>query len=165
VPELTYVGNHGLELAPHAEEWTRRLQTFLADVRWDGLENKQLSAALHFRNVEDEETARAELERIAERARAAGLRTRFGRKVLEVLPPVDATKGTALRTLLLERDLRRALYAGDDTTDLDAFEALDGLELGVRVAVASREGPPELRNAADVVLADQHAVLGLLQRL
>jgi trehalose 6-phosphate phosphatase len=165
VPELTYVGNHGLELAPEAGEWTKRLQTFLADVRWDGLENKELSAALHYRNVDDEEAARAELERVAERARAAGLRTRFGRKVLEVLPPLDATKGTALRRLLSDRGLRRALYAGDDTTDLDAFKALDGLELGVRVAVASPEGPRELQDAADVVLTEQRAVLGLLHRL
>jgi trehalose 6-phosphate phosphatase len=165
VPELTYVGNHGLELAPEAGEWTKRLHTFLADVRWDGLENKELSAALHYRNVDDEEAARAELERVAERARAAGLRTRFGRKVLEVLPPLDATKGTALRRLLSDRGLRRALYAGDDTTDLDAFKALDGLELGVRVAVASPEGPRELQDAADVVLTEQRAVLGLLHRL
>ena len=51
--------------------------------------------------------------------------------VLEVLPPVDATKGTAVRHLLDETGLRRALYAGDDTTDLDGFAALDGLR-GVR---------------------------------
>ena len=165
VPELTYVGNHGLELAPDADEWTRRLQTFLEAVQWDGLENKELSAALHYRNVKDEAAARAELGRIAERAQAAGLRTRFGRKVLEVLPPIDTTKGTALRTLLDERGLRRALYAGDDTTDLDAFKALDGLELAVRIAVASREGPQELQQAADIVLPDQHAVVGLLRRL
>jgi trehalose 6-phosphate phosphatase len=165
VPELTYVGNHGLELAQDADDWSRRLQAFLAEVHWEGLENKELSAALHYRNVDDEEAARAELERIAERAHAAGLRTRFGRKVLEVLPPLDATKGTALRTLLNERGLRRALYAGDDTTDLDAFAALDGLEVAVRVAVAAPEGPPELRQGADIVLPNQDAVVGLLRRL
>ena len=59
-------------------------------------------------------------------------------------PPVDADKGTAVRALLAERELRRALYAGDDTTDLDAFRGLDGLELAVRVAVVSEEGPSEL---------------------
>ena len=35
-----------------------------------------------------------------------------------------------MRALLAERGLERALYAGDDTTDLDAFRGLDGLELG-----------------------------------
>ena len=59
-------------------------------------------------------------------ARGAGLRARFGRMVLEVLPPLDAHKGTAVRALLEERGLTRALFAGDDTTDLDAFRAVDG---------------------------------------
>jgi trehalose 6-phosphate phosphatase len=165
IPELTYVGNHGLELAPDAAEGARRLQAFLAEVQWDGLENKELSAALHYRDAEDEAAARAQLGMIAQRARAAGLRTRYGRKVLEVLPALDADKGTAVRRLLEQQSLHRALYAGDDTTDIDAFAALDGLTLAVRVAVASAEGPQELRAAADVVLDSQDAVLPLLRRL
>ncbi len=81
------------------------------------------------------------LEAVAARARHEGLVPRFGRKVLELRPPIGAHKGTAVAHLLGERGLERALYAGDDTTDLDAFNALQGLELGVRVAVASPEGP------------------------
>src|SRR5947199_70306 len=71
----------------------------------------------------------------------AGFRPRGGRLVLEVLPPVDASKRTAVAHLLTRTSLRRALYAGDDTTDLDAFAALEGLELGIRIAVASAESP------------------------
>ena len=67
--------------------------------------------------------------------------------VLEVLPPIDATKGTAVRQLLAETGLVRALYAGDDTTDLHGFDALDGLDAAVRVAVVSAEGPAELGGA------------------
>ena len=74
----------------------------------------------------DEQDARRTLEAVAERARAEGFVARFGRKVLEVLPPLEADKGTAVTHLLAERGLRRALYAGDDTTDLDGFRALDG---------------------------------------
>ena len=74
--------------------------------------------------------------------------------MLEVLPPVDADKGTAVRALLEERQLRRALYAGDDATDLDAFRGLDGLDLVVRVAVVSDEGPTDLGEAADIVVGD-----------
>jgi trehalose 6-phosphate phosphatase len=113
----------------------------------------------------DEDAARRELDEIAERARAAGLVARYGRKVLELVPPLDANKGTAIRRLLDERELRRALYAGDDTTDLDAFAALERLELGIRVAVASPEGPEELRRSADIVLGSQPEVVGLLRRL
>jgi trehalose-phosphatase len=102
---------------------------------------------------------------VAAEARVAGLRARFGRKVLELLPPIDANKGTAIRRLLGERELQRALYAGDDTTDLDAFAALDGLEVAVRVAVASAEGPPELRAAADLVVPSPEALREVLRGL
>jgi trehalose 6-phosphate phosphatase len=165
VPELTYVGNHGLELDGRADAWGRRLQVFLEDVDWAGTENKGLTAALHYRGVEDEGAARAELQDVKARAEHAGFVARFGRKVLEVLPPLDVHKGTAVRQLLAERNLRRALYAGDDTTDLDAFEALEELELGVRVAVASAEGPPELRERADQVFETPAELLSLLRRL
>jgi trehalose 6-phosphate phosphatase len=165
VPELTYVGNHGLELEPAAAQWEGRLRSFLETTAWDDVEDKHLTASLHYRNARDEAQARTELEAVAERARTAGFRARFGRKVLEVLPPLDTNKGTAVQRLLGERSLRRALYAGDDTTDLDGFRALEGLELAVRVAVASPEGPPELRDAADIVLDDASEVVGLLRRL
>lgn len=164
VQELTYIGNHGLELDPSAGEWASRLAGFLSDVDWPRTENKGLTAALHYRGM-DEDAARQELDAIAERARAQGFVARYGRKVLELLPPLDANKGTAVRRLLAEHHLVRALYAGDDTTDLDAFAALDGLELGVRVAVASPEGPAELRERADVVLDSQTDVVGLLRAL
>ena len=70
-----------------------------------------------------------------------------------------------MRTLLAERGLRRALYAGDDTTDLDAFRGLDGCELAVRVAVASTEAPPGLREAADLVVPSPAELLDLLRVL
>ncbi len=165
IPELVYVGNHGLELEPESGEWGRRLFRFIADVDWPELEDKGLTASLHYRNAPDQEAARAELEAIAARARKAGFVARFGRKVLELLPPIQASKGTAVRRLLAERRLDRALYAGDDTTDLDAFRALDALELGVRVAVASPEGPRELAEAADVVVDGPPALRDLLRRL
>jgi trehalose 6-phosphate phosphatase len=165
VPELVYVGNHGLELEPESAVWGRRLLGFVADVDWPELEDKGLTASFHYRNASDQDAARAELEEVAARARKAGFVARFGRKVLEVLPPLEANKGTAVRRLLAERHLDRALYAGDDTTDLDGFRALEPLELGVRVAVASPEGPRELAEAADVVVEGPPELLALLRRL
>ena len=53
----------------------------------------------------------------------------------------------------------------DDATDLDAFRGLDGLELAVRVAVVSDEGPNDLGEAADILVGDPHALAGLLRRL
>ena len=164
VERLVYVGTHGLELEPEAERWAAELHEFAAGVPWPA-EDKGLSVSFHYRGALDESAARAELEGVAAAAREAGLHARFGRKVLELLPPIEANKGTAIRRLLGERELRRALYAGDDTTDLDAFAALDGLELAVRVTVASAEGPPELRAAADLVVAGPAALLDLMRTL
>jgi trehalose 6-phosphate phosphatase len=165
VPELTYVGNHGLELEPAAASWGARLHEFLAGVDWPDVEDKGLTAALHYRNAADEEAARATLDAVAARARAEGFVARYGRKVLELLPPLEASKGTAVRRLLADHALEGALYAGDDTTDLDGFAALDGIALAVRVAVASAEGPAELRERADIVVASTADALELLQRL
>ena len=164
VERLVYVGLHGLELDPQAERWREALRRFAGEVDWP-VEDKELTVSFHYRGADDEQAARAALEAVAERARAAGLRARFGRKVLEILPPVEASKGTAVRRLLERGGLRRALYAGDDTTDLDAFAALDGLELGVRVAVSSDEGPEALRESADVVVAGPDELAELLARL
>ena len=165
VPGLVYVGNHGLELEPDAPLWAARLAPFLAGLEWPRIEDKGLTASLHYRDRPDEGAARAELEAIAARAREAGFVARFGRKVLEILPPLEADKGTAVRRLLANSGLERALYAGDDTTDLDGFRALDGLELAVRVAVVSPEGPAALRESADLEVEGPAELLAVLRRL
>lgn len=164
VEGVAYVGVHGLELAPEAERWRETLRPFAA-LDWPWLEDKGLTVAFHWREAEDEGAARSQLDEVAVRAEAAGLEARWGRKVLELRPPVEADKGTAVRSLLDARSLDRALYAGDDTTDLDAFRGLDGLEVAVRVAVASAEAPPGLREAADLVVASPAELLDLLRRL
>ena len=107
---------------------------------------------------DDEHAAVRELDAIAETAREEGLVARYGRKILEVLPPVGSHKGTAVRHLIEERGLQRALAAGDDTTDIDSFAALDGLEVAVRVAVASKESPQLLVETADVVVGSTAGV-------
>ena len=165
VPELRYAGEHGLELEPAATAFAGEVHRFARATGWPDIEEKRLSAALHFRRADNPEAARRSLETIAARAADEGLRASFGRMVLDILPPVEATKGTAVTRLLDESGLGRALYAGDDTTDLDGFAALDGLELRVRVAVASPEGPSELRDRADLVVDSPAAFAELLRAL
>lgn len=167
VDGVVCVGSHGLELEPQADRWRRTLAAFAADAPWPQreIELKGLAIAFHFRDREDEEQAVLELDAIAESAREEGLVARYGRKVLEVLPPVGSHKGTAVRRLLDEHGLRRALAAGDDTTDIDSFAALDGLEVALRVAVASAESPSALLEAADLVVESTEEFLALLRRL
>ena len=164
VDDLVFVGEHGLRLDPEAGAWDDVLEQLIAESAWEP-ERKRHSAAFHYRSAEDEEAAVATLRRVEHRAVELGLRPRWGRKVLEVLPPVKANKGTAVAALLAERGLRRGLYAGDDATDLEAFRGLDGLDLAVRIAVVSDEGPSDLGAAADLVLGSTEALAELLRRL
>ena len=167
VDGVVCVGSHGLDLEPQAERWRRRLAAFAADAPWPphDIELKGLAIAFHYRDRPDEREAVRELDAIAEVARDEGLMARYGRKILEVLPPLGSNKGTAVRRLLEERGLERALAAGDDTTDIDSFMALDGLELAVRVAVASDEAPQLLLDAADLVVDSTGEFLALLRKL
>jgi trehalose 6-phosphate phosphatase len=168
VDGLVYVGSHGLELDRNAERWRHQIVEFAAEAPWPQRETelKGLSVAFHFRDHPDEREAVRELEELADRAREDGLAARFGRKVLEVLPPVGSNKGTAVRSLLDGAGLSRALVAGDDTTDLDAFMAVEELEHRVRVAVLAPESPPLLGEHADLVLDGPQAFLDdVLRRL
>jgi trehalose 6-phosphate phosphatase len=164
VPGVAAVGEHGLELAAEAREWADRVAVFASGVDWPA-ERKPLSVSFHFRRADDEAAARAYLTRVEAAARAEGLVPRWGRMVLEVRPPVEANKGTAVDALVRRANVRRALYAGDDTTDVDAFAALDGLELGVKVAVGSTETPSALLEAADLVVEGTEGVLSMLRDL
>ena len=82
-------------------------------------------------------------------------------------PPVAADKGTAVRRVLDGRRVSRALYAGDDTTDLDAFRGLDeaGLEVALKISVASPEMNPRLLTEADLVVDGPGELLSLLRTL
>jgi trehalose 6-phosphate phosphatase len=167
VDGIVYVGSHGLELNPAAQRWRRRLLEFASEAPWPPAhtELKGLAVTFHFRDAPDERAAVRELEQIAERATDEGLIARFGRKILEVLPPVGSDKGTAVRHLLEGADLKRALVAGDDTTDLDAFRAVEAFECAVRVAVLSPESPSLLRDYAEIVVDSTGEFLELLRRL
>ena len=166
VDGIELVGNHGLELDPRAHELAGEIARFRDAVALP-VEDKTLSLTYHYREAEDENAARAELEEVARRAREAGFDARWGRKVLEIRPAVEADKGTAVRALVERTGARLGLYAGDDTTDLDGFAGLRslGLEHAVCVAVASAEGPAELLEAADLVVAGPEELAGLLRLL
>ena len=165
VDGVRYVGEHGLELEPDAQVWADRLAAFAASVDWPVEAGKTLTLSFHYRSAADLAAAEEELRAVADRAVEQGLRPRWGRCVLEIRPPIDADKGTAVVRLLEESALRRALYAGDDTTDLDAFRGLDGLDLAIRVAVVSNEAPEELARAADLLAHGPEELAGMLSQL
>ena len=190
IGSINYVGSHGVELLrsgwteavldPGVADWIRRIHEFgrendTADVRKRRvrLEDKGPIVAFHWRGAPDEDAAKAAVDAIAERAQAAGLRTHWGRKVLEVRPPVKIDKGAGIIRLLDEvgPDIEMALYVGDDMTDLDAFRALSALaaegrlERALRVGVRSDEGPPEITSESDFTVDGPEGVRELLALL
>jgi trehalose 6-phosphate phosphatase len=188
IGSIAYVGNHGGELLrpgasqaevePEFAHWSRRVQEFAGKVDTDELtrlrvrfEDKGPIVAWHWRGAPDEEAARAAVDRIAAAAEKAGFRTHWGRKVLEVRPPVQVDKGGAVQRLLREVDVDAVLYAGDDVTDLDAFRAITRLaesgrvKSALRVGVRSDEGPPEIVREADLVVDGGDGVRALLTAL
>lgn len=171
---ITYVGGHGSELLrPGASEplvdaalapWAERVHGVAVDASRElaqvGVrrEDKGAVTALHYRGVVDEEAARLALEAVAAQAEADGLAVHWGRKVLELRPPVPFDKGQAVAELLAADRFDAALYAGDDNTDLDAFAALDAsidsgaIEHAVKIAVVSTEMPAGLTETADLTV-------------
>jgi trehalose 6-phosphate phosphatase len=185
---IAYVGNHGGELLrpgatraeidPELAEWTGRVRAFTERVYTSELqrirvrsEDKDAIAAFHWRGAPDEDVAAAAVREIAALAEQEGLVVHWGRKVLEVRPPVRLDKGLGVRTLLRSAELDAAMYVGDDTTDLDAFRALRELQdegelrSALRVAVESDEAPPELSREADLGVAGTAGVRELLEAL
>jgi len=85
-------------------------------------EDKDAIAAFHWRGAPDEAAAAAAVGGIARRALQEGLAVHWGRKVLEVRPPVGPRQGSRHRCAAgAGNRLPPPLYVGDDTTDLDAF--------------------------------------------
>lgn len=129
------------------------------------VEHKDLSVTLHYR--QHPEIADAVREWATVQAIRSGLELRSARMSVELHPPIDADKGTAL--VDLAGGLESVCFLGDDVGDLPAFEALDRLsETGVRTAkvvVRSSELDPALLGAADVVVDGPEAALGLLAAL
>jgi trehalose 6-phosphate phosphatase len=188
LPELTYLGNHGLErleqgapgpraaasLAGHEDDaaaFIGRLDPARLKAAGLRIEDKGPIRALHWRGADDEERAERTAREIGAEAERAGLALHRGRKVLELRPPVRFDKGIAITELLDDRPVRHALYAGDDRTDLDGFRALreraasGGLDTAVCMAIASEESPAELSDCADVVVRDPTGFAGLLREL
>ena len=165
---IEYVGVHGLENHPGVPRYTPLIEKLIATVDWPWrVETKAgVTAAFHYREAETG-TADAAVAAVLTAAEELGLAAQRGRKVVEIRPPIDVDKGSAVRALLAERGLARALYAGDDTTDLDAFRGLDEAELdvAVKVAVGSHEMHPALLNTADFVVDGPTGLVELLRQL
>ena len=170
--ELAYVGNHGLEFLVKGRttlvEEARPYAPFLADLRVrlrarlpiPGLifEDKGASFAVHYRHSPDPNKAHSEVYQAIQEEAGGRVKLLMGKTVINVLPPVDLTKGTAVTFLIKEYGLAGAILLGDDVTDLDAFRAASGLFgrqcfASISVAVIGLDSPRELEDEVDYTLS------------
>ena len=162
-----YAANHGLTLsAGGVDETPEAVRDFLprvqaviretAGVESAGafVEDKGPIVAFHYRRAASPEEARAAIDAaLSASAAAAAFRVHEGRMVVELRPPLDVDKGTALAELLRRMGAGAVICIGDDITDVDMFrrvrELREGGTPGATVAVESPEATDAVLDGAD----------------
>lgn len=182
---VVYFGTHGLELLSPGHEDPRLLlesdeadhaKRFIAENDnpfWVAakirVEDKGPIQALHWRGAGErtEEFVRV----IGDHAESAGLDIHWGRKVMELRPPDMEGKAGAVSELIKGWKIENMVFAGDDQTDLDAVQRLQRMKAEGEiknlfiVAVGSDEGPPELIENADLVVAEPDEWIDMIEDL
>jgi trehalose 6-phosphate phosphatase len=163
-----------VEADPREEAVRDALARILAAVPRDpaiAIEDKGLSATIHYRNAADPAVARGRVVEAIDRAADPMITLRHGRMSVELRALHLGDKGLAVRTIVERYGLSGLVAIGDDVTDLDMFRAARDLRAEGRlrstvVAVgAGDEVPREVTAAADIVVADTRAVVSLLEAL
>ena len=130
-------------------------------------ETKGVSLTLHYRTHPG--LAAAVQDWALQQASRSGLVYRPARMSVELHPPIDADKGTAVEAIVGGAEAQAVCFVGDDVGDLPAYDALDRLAAtgvhALKVAVGSEEGPAELARRADLVLPEPAAVVAFLRTL
>lgn len=183
--DTVVIGNHGYERIEHGQRIVHPLaigsrasvaacadllsQIVNATPRLRGavVENKELSASVHYRLIEDQGRT---VELLGTIVRSIGelhdLAVTEGKLVYEIRPKAVVTKGTAIRDLALELGLAGVVYLGDDVTDVDAFRALHELASSemsaLSVGVVSAETHAVVVETADILVDGVDGCLALL---
>ena len=170
VENIYYAGNHGFEISndvklvnPDAEKIKpvinkicRKMQKKLIHIKGSIVENKGVTASVHYRMVPDDDFA--ELEKIfkgviASYVEKGKIRITKGKKVFEIRPNVEWDKGKAVKWVIAVLEKKGTpVYIGDDRTDEDAFIALKNRGITVLVSEKIKKSNVEyyLRNVDEV---------------
>lgn len=144
LPRAVHAGNHGLEIQGGGMDYVQPqalaarpvldaavlfLRETLQGLPGIFIEDKGLTLSMHYRLADPADIPHVETAAVACAARFPTLKRHRGKMVVEFRPDVPWDKGYALKRLLkgLGLPAAAALYMGDDTTDEDAFAALNGL--------------------------------------
>jgi trehalose 6-phosphate phosphatase len=162
--DVILAGNHGLEIMsgnthwrhPTAVKWQPALHEMCAELRALAaeipgafVEDKGLTASVHYRNVASAGVSRlSEIVNAAMAPREDRILLRHGKKVFEILPRVAWDKGSAVLRILEQLRAARGpdisvCYIGDDATDECAFRKLtqaESTQAGSTGAITVRVG-------------------------
>lgn len=179
------IGNHGYERMLRGERFihpsalgsrasvsasTSAISSIVASTpKLNGVvvENKDLSASVHYRLVEDQERSVELLKQLVGAiAELHELDVTDGKLVIEIRPRAVVNKGTAIHDISSELGLNGIVYLGDDVTDVDAFQALKTLaspEIAtLSVGVVSPETHAVVIDSADVLIEGVDGCVALL---
>jgi trehalose 6-phosphate phosphatase len=181
LPDAWYAANHGLTLsiggAEETPEAVREYIPLARDVKREtaGLEaagvtveDKGPVVAFHYRRAPSPAAAAAAiLKAIAASPAAARFTVHEGRMVIEVRPPLDLDKGTALDELVRRMGAAAVICLGDDATDVDMFHRVRALREagtpGAVIAVESTEASADVLANADYYVSGVEGVESLLE--
>jgi trehalose-phosphatase len=145
---IHYAGNHGLEIDgpslsyinPQAQKAQMKVKDIahqlietLGDIDGVIIEDKHFSLSVHYRLVEKryvQQVVDIFQQITSPEVDNGNIRISYGKKVLEVRPPVDWHKGKAAETIIKEIEhptsskVKVIIYLGDDSTDEDAFKTI-----------------------------------------
>ena len=150
VDGIIYAGNHGMEIkgkglsfsvrdskkiVKEVSEICRNLNQSLKGIAGVWVENKGLTASVHYRLAESKDAQKAKSIVFPMMTSYARLKLARGKKVWEIRPHVDWNEGKAISYVLdacLKESWRSksaVVYVGDDQTDEDVFRLLgqDGI--------------------------------------
>lgn len=179
IDSVYYAGSHGFditgpdnlemqhesehEVIPSLDKAEKNLKENLKDIPGATVERKKYAIAVHYRNVDEKDVPFVKDTVFEELDRYEGLKKGLGKKIIELKPNLDWHKGRALEWLLENLDWNPKQYypvfIGDDITDEDGFEAIQGKGLGIIVGTHA-----EL-TAASYKLKDTQEVTVFLRKL
>lgn len=173
IDDIVYAGNHGAEIwdgkreiiTQGAAENRRLLEDIQSKLKKelspiDGvlLEDKGITASLHYRNVNANQVGKifSILDKIAKEYKN-NFRFTTGKKVFEIRPVTIWNKGDAVSWIMTNLgNGKMPIYIGDDTTDEDAFMAIKGKGISICIGRNSK---------ADYYLKEQQEVEIFLRKL
>ncbi len=171
IDNIVYAGNHGAEIwgenklvvGQHLGDNKNILRKIISELKEvlssvDGvvLEDKGITASIHYRLVNDSELGKLfdVFWSVADKYKDL-FKITSGKKVFEVRPHGIWNKGDAVKWICKNFGEKRIpVYVGDDTTDEDAFRMIKGKGVGISIGMSSE---------ADYYLENQGEVKRLLQ--